>query len=214
MRLTFWLKYAAVGGLFPLAAVAACSGGGSSSSGTGGMTTTSSTSSSSTTTSSGMGTGGGVSQTPPQGAANLQPWLAAGYYKSWHCQTAPHPPGGPAAFMSPHMTNRICTNDVLAAASTPPWPEGAAAVKEIYPDMDAGVDASAPFGYAVYLKTAADSMGGANWYFYEDNPAIGGVVADGPGTTGVPLMVCVGCHGESGADGGPGAGDFVWTKVP
>jgi hypothetical protein len=211
MRLTFWLKCVVVGGVFPLATLAACSStssSSSSSSGAGGMATSSSSGST-----SGSGTGGAASQTPPQGATNLQPWLAQGFYKNWHCQPMPHPPGGPTAFMSPHMTNRICTNDVLAGASAPPWPEGSAAVKEIYPDADAGVDASAPFGYAVYLKTAADSMGGATWYFYEDNPMIGGVVADGMGTSGVPLTVCVACHGASGADGGPGSGDYVWTRV-
>ncbi len=51
-----------------------------------------------------------------------------------------------------------------ADAGTGQWPEGAAEVKEIYMAMG---DATPTGGYAVSLKTSADSAEGANWYFYE-----------------------------------------------
>jgi hypothetical protein len=69
----------------------------------------------------------------------------------------------------------------------------------------------------VYLKLSADSAGGANWYWYEDNPTLnpaGGVVADGKGDAGNPKTVCVGCHVAAASDAAhPGAGDFVYTQV-
>lgn len=195
------------------AASAACSS--TSTSGTGGGTTASgtTTSSSSTTTSSGTtGTGGSVSQTPPQGETAVKAWLATGAYKSWKCQPAEHVAVAP----SPHSYNRICSNDVLAAGS-PPFAVGAAAVKELY--SDSAANGGKVFGYAVYLKTAADDAtnSGANWYWYEDNPTLdpdGGVVADGLGTSGNPKTVCVGCHSLAGSDANHmGAGDFVYTQV-
>ena len=91
----------------------------------------------------------------------------------------------------------------------------------------AGVDATSPtpVGYAVYLKTKADSAGGANWYWYErvplDHPAphdARGVVADGVGSAGPPLSICVSCHGAAGSDPAHtptvGGRDQVYTAVP
>ncbi|HEU5478980.1 MAG TPA: hypothetical protein VFU90_04065, partial [Candidatus Tumulicola sp.] len=83
-------------------------------------------------------------------------------------------------------------------------------------------------GYAVYLKAAASSAGGANWYWYEQLPpataqSFGleytstGVVADGFGGAGQPQTVCVGCHGAAGSDAphtpSAGGGDEVYTPV-
>jgi hypothetical protein len=74
---------------------------------------------------------------------------------------------------------------------------GAAAVKELY----TAVTDTTPVGYAVYLKTQADSAAGANWYFYERVPLsstvphdANGVVADGLGATGTANSICVACH--------------------
>src|SRR3569832_2247891 len=84
--------------------------------------------------SSGGGSGGSAStgdaQTPPQGAAAVQAWLAAGDYKSWSCETAVHAARSP----SPHGFNRVCSNDVIAAHAreSGAWPKGAAAVKELF----------------------------------------------------------------------------------
>ena len=63
----------------------------------------------------------------------------------------------------------------------------------------------------------ANSGGGANWYYYEDNPLInppGGVVADGKGDTGNAKTICVGCHMAAGADMLHPGHDFVYTQVP
>ena len=140
-------------------------------------------------------------QTPPMGAAALQAWLDAGMYKGWTAEPEVHPSRAP----SPHGFNRIYVNDLLAeeAQGSGDWPAGVAAVKELYESMDG----EAPIGYAVYLKTADESAGGDNWYWYEvvptDHPAPhdeNGVVADGMGDNGPAKTICVGCHVAAGAD--------------
>lgn len=157
-------------------------------------------------------TAGGDAQTPPQGATALEAWLATGVYKQWDCEPEPHAARSP----SPHGFNRICTNSAIAvnAAGTDDWPVGAAAVKEIF---ESATD-TAPIGYAVYLKTKADSAGGANWYWYEGQPGHADVVIDGMGDSGLPMTVCVGCHSAAGADAAhlptPGGRDQVYTPVP
>ncbi len=148
-------------------------------------------------------------QTPPMGAAEVEAWLAAGSYKSWHCESAAHAARAP----SPHGFNRICSNDLIAseAAGTGAWPRGAAAVKELYASASGG----APTGYAVYLKTADDSQGGASWYWYERIDT--NTVADGLGGDGPPKTICVACHGAAGSDAAHtpslGGRDQVYTAV-
>jgi hypothetical protein len=164
------------------------------------------------------GPGATLDQTPPQGAALIEAWLARGDYKSWHCETVQHEFRAP----SPHGFNRICSNDLVSqnATGTGAWPRGAAAVKELY----ASATASTPIGYAVYLKTADDSAAGANWYWYErvplDSPAPHddkGVVADGMGSAGAAKTICVGCHIAAGSDTShtpsPHGRDQVYTPV-
>jgi hypothetical protein len=161
----------------------------------------------------------GTAQTPPEGAAAVEAWLQAGYYKQWHCESAVHDARSP----SPHGFNRICSNDAIAnnASGSGAWPSGAAAVKELY----ATATATTPAGYAVYLKKQADSAGGANWYWYERVPLdsaaphdANGVVADGEGSAGPALTICVGCHAAAGSDAAhtpsPGGRDQVYTPVP
>jgi hypothetical protein len=176
----------------------------------------------SSTTDAGSGstdTGVTASQTPPMGRVAVEAWLATAQYRSWHCETAVHEARSP----SPHGFNLICSNDLIAdnAAGTDAWPQGAAAVKELY----AGAGDTTPVGYAVYLKVDADSAGGANWYWYErvplDHPAphdANGVVADGMGSSGPAMTICVGCHAGAGTDAAhtPSAGgrDQVYTPVP
>lgn len=158
------------------------------------------------------------SQTPPQGVAAIEAWLEAGDYKSWSCEPSVHPSRAP----SPHGFNRICSNDLISTrvAGSDDWPAGAAAVKELY----ASASASSPAGYAVYLKTSADSAGGANWYWYERVPIDSsaphdgqGIVADGMGDSGPEKTICVGCHVAAGADEAhtptEGARDQVYTPV-
>jgi hypothetical protein len=157
----------------------------------------------------GGGGGMGDAQTPPQGEAAVKAWLATGDYKKWHCEAAEHASRDP----SPHGFNRICSNDKLAGAgASGSFPKGAAGVKELWDAVGGKV-----VGYAVYLKTMDDSAAGASWYWYEDSPTFNppnGVVADGLGTAGNPLTVCVGCHVHADSMFAPTARDFVFTQVP
>jgi len=161
---------------------------------------------------------GGDDQTPPMGREAVEEWLATGMFKSWAAEPAIHPSRTP----SPHGFNRIWSNDLIAqnASGTGDWPEGAAAVKELYASMTD----TTPVGVAVYLKLASDSKGGANWYWYErvpaDSPAphdANGVVADGNGDAGPAKTICVGCHAAAGADAlhtpTTGGRDQVYTPV-
>jgi len=161
----------------------------------------------------------GDAQTPPMGMAKVTAWLQKGEYKNWACESAAHAARSP----SPHGFNRICSNDAIAAAATGTgsWPKGAAAVKEL---LASATDPN-PVGYAVYLKTADDSAGGNNWYWYEivpldsaASPGANGVVADGMGNAGPAKSICVGCHAAAGSDPAhsPSAGgrDQVYTPVP
>lgn len=159
-----------------------------------------------------------TAELPPTGATAVEAWLAAGSYKQWKCESTVHASRDP----SPHGFNRICSNSVISsnAAGTADWPVDAAAVKELY----ATIDATVPVGYAVYRKTKADSAGGANWYWYERVPLdstaphdSAGVVADGMGSGGTPLSICVGCHIAAGLDAphtpSVGGRDQVYTPV-
>lgn len=179
--------------------LAGCGGSDSTTSGT------SSTSSSSSTGSS--SSGGGDAQTPPEGEAGVKTWLAAGHYQKWHCESAEHVARDP----SPHGVNRICSNDKLAANDgKAPYEQGSAGVKELWDKQGGKI-----IGYAVYLKKAADSGAGANWYWYEFNPTIdaNNPVADGMGDSGNAKTICVGCHGAAGSDAKHFGHDYVYTQV-
>ena len=210
MKSMSWFGCAAMLCMVP-AALAACGSDTTSGSGGGGTgaTSTGATSSSST------GSGGTMlptdAQTPPQGGVEaMKTWLATGDYKMWHCEKAEHASKDP----SPHSFNRICSNDKLAGAgATGNFPAGAAGVKELWDKIGGKI-----IGYAVYVKADADSAGGANWYWYEDNPTIpapvGPIVADGYGTSGQPKTICVDCHSHAASGFAATARDFVFTQVP
>lgn len=152
----------------------------------------------------------GDPQTPPMGQIALDTWLAQGFYQDWNCERSVHPGRSP----TPHGFNRICTNQKLSDSlpGTAAWPAGAAAVKELHTSAAGGT----PVGYAVYLKLAADSAGGASWYWYERMGSSVGV--DGTGASGPARSVCVGCHMGAGTDPAhtpsPGARDMVYTPIP
>jgi hypothetical protein len=154
----------------------------------------------------------GSAETPPiTNGPDVEAWLRAGDYKSWHCEPMPpHAPRGP----SPHGGfNRVCSNDVVNPIATEAdagaWPQGVASVKELY---NSASD-STPEGYAVTVKTEPSSASGANWFFYER-------LTDGTIETpgGLNASVCVGCHGEAGQDSAhttsTGSRDFIYTPVP
>jgi hypothetical protein len=151
----------------------------------------------------------GDDQTPPTSGGEVETWLTGGAYKGWACETVKHAPRSPSPHPMPTSGfNRICSNNLIANAATGTgvWPKGAAAVKEMFnSDTD-----TAPAGYAVYLKTADDSAGGNNWYWYEK---IGTTkVADGKA-----VGLCVSCHTAAGSDAAhtpsTGGRDQVYTPV-
>jgi hypothetical protein len=92
---------------------------------------------------------------PPQGQKALEAWLAAGYYKGWHCEQQVSPSRGGA-----HGRDRVCTNDILHAAPSTPYPVGSASVVEMFDSADRSN------GFAVSSKVAAGT-GASTWYWYE-----------------------------------------------
>jgi hypothetical protein len=166
--------------------------------------------SSSSTPSTGGGSAGDAQTPPTTNKTDVEAWLKTGQYKQWHCEPSPRA-GKPPTI---HGNARICSNDAIAnaASSTAPWPKGSAAVKELY---NALTDAT-PAGYSVYVKTNADSGGGANWYYYE-KVADGTYFADGFGSSGDAKQFCVSCHGLAGSDAAhtptPNGHDYVYTPV-
>jgi hypothetical protein len=159
---------------------------------------------------------------PTTGFADVEAWLAKGYYKDWKCEPAPHDARSP----SPHGINRICNNAKITAQPAGPgeYPVGAAAVKELY-----SADGGSIIGYAVEVHVSAGNDT-SNWYWYERNPTLGapakngstGLVADGVGPTegvaGTPTeQVCTTCHRAAGSDAPHTTTDshnFVYTHVP
>jgi hypothetical protein len=159
-------------------------------------------------------TGGAEDETkvpPTSGHTAIQAWLAAGHYKSWKCQDGVQDPIG----ISPHGKQRICSNGILSAHLTEDeYPVNSSAVKELYDAEGANI-----IGYAVYRHVTAGTTG-ANWYWYEQVPAdhpaphdANGVVADGLGDAGPALMICVGCHKDTGIDDAHPGHDFVYVQV-
>jgi hypothetical protein len=156
----------------------------------------------------GGGGSGGDPQNPPMNRVDVEAWLAIGLYKQWKCEPAVHDARAPSV----HGKNRICSNAVLSAAGAGPYPANAASVKELYDDAGSTIT-----GYAVQRHTSTATTG-ASWYWYERVPAnsmaphdANGVVADGLGTSGPALVICVGCHSAAGpAHSGH---DMVFTQV-
>lgn len=147
------------------------------------------------------GAGVEVTQLPPIGAAaSIEEWLAAGHYKSWACEDAPHaarPPSG-------HSPNRICSNALASGHGAGEYPIGSASVKELYDDEGTRI-----VGYAVARKVGAG--GGEAWHWFERLEGAG-VIANGLGTEGTPKRVCARCHARAGA--ATFGHDQVFTQVP
>ncbi len=148
----------------------------------------------------------GTDQVPPQGYAAIEPWLEAASYLDWACETAASIGHGV------HGMHRICTNDVLSAASPDAvYPVDSTSVMEIWDDAG-----TALIGHAV---TSRDIPGGAagGWYWYMQLPAgkgfqgydadENGVVVDGDAGENVKsLLACANCHVDA-------PNDFVWVRV-
>jgi hypothetical protein len=162
------------------------------------------------------GTAGDDETPPTTNGRDVEQWLKQGAYKSWDCETVDHP----QIKVSPHGQNRVCSNALAAAFEGTPSderPVGTAAVKELLDDDSELV------GYAVGVKIADDSDGGANWYWYERVPLDSkaphndaGVVADGLGSQGAAQSICVGCHAGAGSNEAHdvmGSSDYVYLQV-
>jgi len=122
-------------------------------------------------------------ETPPADGAALFDWLSAGNYKNWVHESEKHKSAGPhPQSVIAYLNAKL---DASLAAGAASHPEGSAAVKELF-DGDGNLS-----GWAVSIKTQADSASGQGWYWYEmlGTKVDSRVVADG---NGVPL--CFGCH--------------------
>jgi hypothetical protein len=118
----------------------------------------------------------------PATRAELHKWLQAGKYKEFPHESEVHPSDGP------HGSVQVYLNPILEAslkAGNEAHPVNSSAIKELY-----GTDGKLR-GWAVSVKTQAESADGDGWYWYEtfstaDNAS---AVADGNG-----VGLCTGCH--------------------
>lgn len=174
-------------------ALAACdssSGGGATTDGNGGNTDTGG---------GGGDTGGGGGDTAgggevPSESAALFAYLQGADYKTFEAEAAVH--------ASPtHGQVRVYVNSLLAgslAAGDATHPAGSAAIKELYED-----DLTTLKGWAVSVKTQADSDGGNGWYWYEITSTTDG---SAPAVDGTGVSACTGCHAAGK--------DFFQTAYP
>ena len=161
-----------------------------------GATTADSTGTASSGTSDGAsstGDGGGVEELPPvDSVESLEAWLAGGAYKQWAAESTSHASTGPHGGNVRTWINAVALGSLEAGDAE--HPADAATVKELYGDsMDTVI------GYAVSLKTQAQSEGGANWYWYER-------VNDTTYASSLDVPLCSGCHG--------GGADYILTPYP
>lgn len=136
---------------------------------------------------------GAAQELPPiESTAVLEAWLAQGSYKTWAAESGVHPSTGPHGGNVRTFVNAVALASL--AADNAEHPKDSATVKELY---GGGVDEIT--GYAVSLKTAPESQGGATWYWYEN--LNGTIYAEDLG-----VGLCTGCHS--------GGADFILTPYP
>ena len=130
---------------------------------------------------------GSVNSIVPTDSAALHKFLKEGKYKDFPSQElASHPSRGPhSKFGWPVRVFLDAKTDAALKSGQASLPAGSSLVKEMY--TDAGVLQ----GWAVMVKTQADSAGGQGWFWYETTNVndSSDIVASG---NGVPL--CFGCH--------------------
>ena len=141
-----------------------------------------------------------VSSAVPTETAAMFRFLKAGGYKEFAAkESAVHASRGPhAKFGWPVRVFLDSKMDGSLQAGNDSHPAGAAIVKEMYNEKGDRL-----MGWAVMVKTGADSAGGKGWFWYETTNTRNAtkVVASGNGVPG-----CFGCH-SVGAD-------FVLTSFP
>ena len=140
-----------------------------------------------------------VDSVVPIAKDKLFSYLQAGSYKNLAAkESGRHPTRGPhtkigwpvRVFLGPNL-------DASLKAGNTTHPAGSAAVKEMY-------DGSGKLqGWAVMVKTTADSAGGKGWFWYEITSTTDG---SKPVATGNGVPLCFGCHFTGR--------DFVLTDYP
>jgi len=140
-----------------------------------------------------------VDSVVPVAKDKLFSYLQAGSYKNLAAkESGRHPTRGPhtkigwpvRVFLGPNL-------DASLKAGNTSHPAGSAAVKEMY-------DGSGKLqGWAVMVKTTADSAGGKGWFWYEITSTTDG---SKPVATGNGVPLCFGCHFTGR--------DFVLTDYP
>jgi hypothetical protein len=120
---------------------------------------------------------------PPTEGVALLKWLQAGSYRKWPKESAPHRSMGPHKALVITYLNPTLDRSLESKAAT--HPKGSAAVKEL---LDEGGKLA---GWAVSVKSSAESESGKGWYWYEQfgTTSSGSVVSQ---SHGEPL--CSGCH--------------------
>ncbi len=129
----------------------------------------------------------------PTSADALFSYLQSGDYTSFKSESQVHPSQGP------HGSVRTYVNPVLEqslASFSGSHPVGAAAVKELYNEGELT-------GWAVYVKTQAESGGGNGFYWYE---VFSTTDAGSPAADGMGVQPCTACH-QAGQD-------FTLTQYP
>ncbi len=143
---------------------------------------------------------GSVRSAVPIGDEALLEYLIGGGYKSFTAREfESHPSRGPHSkygrpvrvFMDPKL-------DASLESGQSQHPAGSAVVKEMY-TADGDLE-----GWAVMVKTQADSAGGKGWYWYEVTNTVSG---SKPVASGNGVSLCFGCHGNGG-------NDYVLTGYP
>jgi len=138
-----------------------------------------------------------AADTAPTEPQALNQFLQAGSYKNWPKESRPqdaragaHPGGQIRAWLSPALAKSL-------ADGAKSHPAGSATVKEMF-------DASGKLrGWSVGVKTAADSAGGKNWFWYEVESTAPGAK---PAYVGLNAQPCSACHSTGR--------DFVLTPFP
>lgn len=143
----------------------------------------------------GGGAGGGdVAELPPAEQNAIFQWLKDGHYTGWAAESGVHASAGPHGGGVRTYVNAALLESLSAGNSM--HPKGAAAVKELY-------DGATLSGWAVELKTDADSAGGQGWYWYENYSTTD---PSGPVAAGNGKSLCFNCHS--------GGADHVLTPFP
>ena len=143
-----------------------------------------------------------VSDTVPTDADALFVYLQEGGYKEFaheeerHTSTGPHPD---PQVRETHTVIAFFNSglDASLKAGNEAHPEGSAAVKEFY-DADGELS-----GWAVSVKTQAESATGQGWYWYEVTSVTDG---SSPVAAGNGVALCWGCHASGN--------DFVLSRYP